>query len=276
MKKVGIITDSTAYLSDEFIKQHDIGVVPLSYTFEGENYREGISESFDSFFTRFETSKDFPVTSQPSTGDFVERYNEWLERYDELLVICISSGISGTYNNAVLAADMVGAEKITIVDSLNTASNLRFMIERALGLLEEKSAEETAEILNSERNKYHVLLIADDLEYLKRGGRISSFASSVGNILQLKPIIGLVDGKLELAQRTRGMKKAIDTAIKSVPEDTELVSICHVFNEESAEFIASELKKKLPNAVITIDGLGPVIGSHIGIKAFGLLFKTKN
>ncbi len=275
MKKVGIITDSTAYLDDEFIKQYDIGVVPLSYTFEGENYREGFSETFESFFTRFEKSKDFPVTSQPSTGDFVERYNEWLERYDELLVITISSGISGTYNSAVLAAEIVGSDKITIVDSLNTASNLRFMIKKAVELLKEKSAQETAETILSERGKYHVLLIADDLEYLRRGGRISSFASSVGNILQLKPIIGLVEGKLQLAQKTRGTKRAIDTAIKSVPENTEMVSICHIFNDESAEYIASELKSKLPDAEITIDGLGPVIGSHIGIKAFGLLFKTK-
>ncbi|WP_425539091.1 DegV family protein [Microaceticoccus formicicus] len=275
MKKVGIITDSTAYLDSEFISKHDIGIVPLSYTFEGENYCEGVTETFDEFFNRFEKSKDFPVTSQPSTGDFLKVYNEWLEKYDELLVITISSLISGTYSNAVLASEMIENSKITIVDSLNTASNLRFMIERALELLEEKSVKEVVEILEKERDNYEVFLIVDNLEYLKRGGRISSFASSIGNFLQLKPIIGLIDGKLELVEKIRGTKKAIERVIEMIPENTNRISICHISNDEVANQLIESLGIKHPDAKITIDDLGPVIGSHIGLKAFGILFSTK-
>ncbi len=275
MKKVGIITDSTAYLDSEFISKHDIGIVPLSYTFEGKNYCEGVTETFDEFFNRFEKSKDFPVTSQPSTGDFLKVYNEWLEKYDELLVITISSQISGTYSNAVLASEMIEDSKITIVDSLNTASNLRFMIERALELLEEKSVKEVVEILEKERDNYEVFLIVDNLEYLKRGGRISSFASSIGNFLQLKPIIGLIDGKLELVEKIRGTKKAIERVIEMIPENTNRISICHISNDEVANQLIESLGIKHPDAKITIDDLGPVIGSHIGLKAFGILFSTK-
>lgn len=275
MKKVGIITDSTAYLDSEFISKHDIGIVPLSYTFEGKNYCEGVTETFDEFFNRFEKSKDFPVTSQPSTGDFLKVYNEWLEKYDELLVITISSLISGTYSNAVLASEMIEDSKITIVDSLNTASNLRFMIERALELLENKPVNEVVEILEKERDNYEVFLIVDNLEYLKRGGRISSFASSIGNFLQLKPIIGLIDGKLELVEKIRGTKKAIERVIDLIPENANRISICHISNDEVANQLIESLGKKHPDAKITIDDLGPVIGSHIGFKAFGILFSTK-
>lgn len=275
MRKVGIITDSTAYLDSEFIEKHDIGIVPLSYTFEGENYKEGVTETFDEFFSRFEKSKDFPVTSQPSTGDFLQVYEEWLERYDELLVITISSLISGTFSNAVLAAEMLDDANITIVDSLNSASNLRFMIERALELLEDKTVPEVVEVLEKERGNYEVFLIVDNLEYLKRGGRISSFASSIGNFLQLKPIIGLIDGKLELVERIRGTKKAIERVIDLIPENADRISICHIFNDEVANQLVESLGAKHPDAKITIDDLGPVIGSHIGLKAFGILFSKK-
>src|SRR5699024_3422807 len=107
MQKIKVITDSTSSIPMDFIKEYDISVVPLSYTFEGKGFKEGFPGEFDSFFNKLSTSKSFPTTSQPS-------------------VITLSSKISGTYNGAVLAKNMLEEEKISVVDSLQSASNLRF------------------------------------------------------------------------------------------------------------------------------------------------------
>lgn len=271
MKRVKIITDSTAYLSVEFIKKHDITVIPLHYTFEGEHFREGVEESFDAFFKRFESSSDFPVTSQPSVGAFQTAYEEAFKEYDQILVLTISSKLSGTYNSATLAKQLVDREDIFIVDSMTVASNVRFMIEKAIQLLnQDHSVEEVVEKIEAMIDHTNLILIADNLEYLKRGGRISGFASSIGQWLGIKPIIVLKDGKLELAKKVRGMKKAIESAIQMVdPKSTE-IAICHIMNPEVAELLVERLTQRCPEANIQIDFLGPVIGAHIGPQAFGI------
>ncbi|MDO5689071.1 MAG: DegV family protein [Tissierellia bacterium] len=273
MKTIKIITDSTVGLTRDFVERYDIGIVPLSYTFEGKNYIEGVTQTSEEYYARLAKSKSFPVTSQPPTGDFCEAYTKALKEYEEVLVITLSSKISGTYNSAVLAKEIVSKDNITVIDSMNAVKNIQYQIEDAIDMMKQgKSRREIEEHINSIKGNQKVALVVDDLEYLRRGGRISSFSSSLGNILKVKPIIGLEDGQLVLKEKLRGTKNAMDRLVQMPPEDTKRLSISHVTNPEMAKKLRLRLEQRLPSTRITIDELSPVIGSHIGIKAIGILY----
>lgn len=273
MTNIKIITDSTSYISREYAEEKDITIVPLNYTFNGSSYKEGYKGEFKEFFTELEKTDQFPTTSQPSTGDFYEIFKEYLREYKEIIVILVSSKVSGTYNSAVLAKNMLEEEKITIIDSRNAASNLRFLVEDAVNMMEDNiSSKEIISHINNKRNSLKAYLTTDTLEYLSRGGRLSSLQSLVGNLLNIKPIIELKDGELKLLEKLRGKNKALSNIISYIYKDVEEISICYTLNREEAEKFKSKLEIKFSNAVITIDDLGPVVGAHLGPGALGVCF----
>lgn len=273
MTKIKIVTDSTSYISKEFVDKNGIKVVPLSYVFDGETFTEGFKGEFEEFFSKLETTKLFPTTSQPPAGEFYNVFKECIEEGREIIAIVISSKLSGTYNSAVLAKNMLEDRRVTIIDSETSASNLRFLVEDALRLANEgKSAEEISEYLNKMKKEMRILLTTGTLEYLRRGGRLSGLGSTVGNLLNIKPIIELQDGELNLIEKVRGTNKAISYMINKIPVDVQKISICQISNIDVAEKLKLELVSKFPNATISIDDLGPVIGAHLGPKTLGLLY----
>lgn len=274
MKKIKLITDSTSYIKKDFAEEHDISVVGLNYTFDGIEEKEGFPGEFDEFFNKLESTKLFPTTSQPSTGEFIKEYSKAIEEgYEDIIVILLSSKLSGTYSNAVLAKNMLGDERITIIDSEQAASNLRFLVEDALKMIKSGSTkDEIVSHIEENKKKMTILLTVDTLEYLKRGGRLSSIQSVIGDVLSIKPIIVLKDGELKLLEKTRGKSKAIANMIKKIPEDVKRISICHVLNESEAFKLKESLEEKFVDAKISIDELGPVIGCHVGPKAIGICF----
>ena len=272
MAKVKIIADSTAYLTREYIKQENISVVPLNYVFGDENGKEPFPGEFEDFYNKLESTKLFPSTSQPSAGDFVNAFNlAFEEGYDEVIAIVLSSKISGTYNSGILAANMLEDKKITIIDSLNVASNMRFLVEDAIEMAKEgKSSEEIEIYLNNRKKNMFIYLTTETLEYLSRGGRISSIQSKIGNLLSIKPILELRDGELVLLDKVRGKNKALTAMIDKIPEDVKQIGICHILNLEGAEKLKNSLNEKFPDIKIQIDELGPVIGTHLGPKGIGI------
>lgn len=173
----------------------------------------------------------------------------------------------------MLAKNMLGDKKITIIDSETSASNLRYLVEYALKMIGEgKTSKEIEDFVNDKKTKMSIYLTTDTLEYLSRGGRLSSFQSTVGNLLNVKPIIGLKDGELQLLDKVRGKKKAILELIENIPEDVHNISICHILNLSEAKKLQDILAKKFPDIDIAIDELGPVVGSHLGPKTLGICF----
>lgn len=274
MAKIRIVTDSTAYIIKEFASSNDIDIVPLMVDFEGVTDAERFPGEFQEFFNRLKTSENFPKTSQPSIGAFAQVYKRAVESGEEVIAIVISSKLSGTYNSASVAADMVAQNKISIIDSETTASNLRMLVERAKELAElGVSREEIVNIINVEKKRTGINLTVDTLEYLKKGGRLSVSQAIIGAILNIKPIIALVEGELVPIGKARGKSNAVEMMISNIPEKVEKISICHIFSIEEAQEIKEVLERKFPNADITIDVLGSVIGAHLGPKAIGLCFK---
>ena len=274
MEKIKIITDSTSYITKEYARENNIPIVPLSYYFSEEMEKEGFPGEFENFFYKLENSDLFPNTSQPSTGDFLEEYERaFKEGYEEIIVILLSSKLSGTYNSANLAKDILGDERISIVDSEQAASNLRFLVEDATNMSKDgKTMEDIVEHLENKKKQMYVYLTVDTLEYLKRGGRLSSFQSAIGSVLKIKPIIQLKDGVLDSLEKTRGKNKALNSMGEKIFKDVEKISICHVLDIKEAEKFKSDLEKRFPQAEITIDELGPVIGCHLGPGGIGICF----
>jgi len=271
--KIKIITDSTSYLDKNYIEDENIRVVPLNYVFDGEDYKEGLKGEFNDFYSKLQSTDLFPTTSQPAIGDFVAAYKEALKSHDQIVVITLSSKISGTYTSAHVAAEMVDSENIRVVDSLGAAATLRFLVQDAVEMSRKgMDAHRIQEELERKKDKLGTVLTTDTLEYLSRGGRLSSLQAGIGNILSIKPVIRMLDGELQLVEKTREKKKAIKRLLACIPEGVDRISLCHVTNTGEAEKLADTLRQTYPGASVTIDELGPVIGAHLGPRTLGICY----
>lgn len=273
MPRVKIVTDSTGYITREYLQTNEIAMVPLSVYFEGTTMDEGFPGEFDSFFEKLKASKDFPTTSQPSIQAFFNVFKPAIDSGAEVVAIVLSSKLSGTYNSAMAAAQMCDPDKITVIDSETCGPNLKFLVEKANKLsIEGKSRLEIEGIINKEKKNTGINLTVGTLEYLKRGGRLSSTQAALGTLLNIKPIIALIDGKLEPIDKVRGKAKAIEAMIGNIPNNVKRISLCHIENLEEALEVQAILRVKFPKAEIIIDDLGPVVGSHLGPKALGICY----
>ena len=164
---IKIVTDSTAYLSQEYVDQHDIRVVPLYVHFGQEAFREGVDLSNEEFYARLKAAPELPTTSQPSAGEFHEVFKELADAGHEILTLTISSKLSGTWNSAMAAKEMLPEAKISIVDSLNTSIGLQLMVETALDAIAGgTSREEAAAQFEEMKSDVQLLFVVDSLEYL--------------------------------------------------------------------------------------------------------------
>lgn len=274
MNKIKIITDSTSYISKEYAEANHISIVPLNYTFDGETEKEGFPGEFHEFFDKLSSTNLFPTTSQPATGDFLLEFEKaFSQGYDEIIAILLSSKLSGTYNSAMLARDILGDERITIVDSNQAASNLRFLVEDAVEMVKDgKTSQYVVSHMESKKHSMAIYFTVDSLEFLRRGGRLTSFQSAVGSVLNIKPIIELKYGELILLEKVRGKTKALNGIIGKIPADVEAISVSHILSEKEAQKIKAELEYRHPKASISIDVLGPVIGCHLGAGGIGICF----
>ncbi len=273
MSNIQIVTDSTAYFTKEEAKKYNIVVVPLSVCFEGEEFQEGFLDETGDFFERLERSKDFPTTSQPSAGAFASVYNEALKEGKEVLAIIFSSKISGTYNSAVLGAEMLESDKISVIDTHTSVGNLKHLVLEAHRMAEDgRSRQEILNYIEDQKTRMGTYLTVGSLDYLKKGGRLSNAQAFIGSILNIKPIIQMEDGILEGVAKTRGKKKALDLMISKIPEDVKYIYVQHILNEEEALEVVEKLKELFPSASVSIVGLGPVIGSHLGPKTIGFCY----
>ena len=271
MKQIKIVTDSTAYMAKQDALLNDIDIVQLSISFGDESFEEGYPGEFETFYKKLESSDKFPTTSQPAIGSFISMFEKAIEEDKEVIAIILSSKISGAYNGALTAANMVNSEKITVIDSENTVSNLRMLVERATELVNlGKTRHEIEEIINKEKKNMQTNIAIETLEYLRRGGRLTGMQAFAGKMLQIKPIVALKDGELISIDKVRGTKKAIKKIINNIPKRAKNISIMHIMNEDGARKIKETIEDDFREAKITISEVGPVLGSHLGPKSLGI------
>ena len=203
---VRIICDSTCDLTPALRER--VGITHMTVHFGEEDFVDGVELTAHDFYEKLATSKVMPSTSQATPFAFGEAFDAAVNEGHEVVCITCSSGLSGTYQSAVIASgDFEG--KVYVVDSQNIALSSAIMVEYALRLADEgKSAAAIAEELTAVREKAHLFAVVDTLEYLQRGGRVSKAVAIAGGMLAIKPIIGIVDGKVEMVGKARGNKAA--------------------------------------------------------------------
>ena len=209
-EKVAIVVDSTAFIPPDLVEKYNLHVIPLIVNWEGEGYRDNIDIKPDEFYTRLKTAKEMPTTSQPSAGEFHDLFSKLAESYESILAIVISNELSGTLASAKAARDMMPDFPIELVDSRNTAMALGFMVLAAARAVENGADyKEAAEVARSLVDKMRLIFVLDTLEFLHRGGRIGSAQRFIGSMLAVKPLLHVLDGKVEPLASVRTKRKAV-------------------------------------------------------------------
>lgn len=273
--KTAVVTDSTAYIPKELREQLNIHMIPLSVIFGQETYREEIDISAAEFFEEVKT-RDLPTTSQPPIGQFVELFEKLAADYDAVISIHLSSGISGTYQGALAAADMVEGIKVYAFDSeISCMVQGFYALEAAEWANQGKTAEEIVRRLEQMKETVKAYFIVDDLSHLQRGGRLSSAQAIIGSLLQVKPLLHFVDKKIVPFEKIRTRKKAMKRVAELLGEAVKSgepyrAVIIHANRELEANEWKKELESEFPNVEFMISYFGPVIGTHLGEGSMGL------
>ena len=271
-----IVMDASADIDSKVFIEEDIRFIPMQYSLN-EEMREskGIeSEELLKSFYDSQRSGELTKTTQITPYQYINFFSKLLNEGYSILYLSLSSGLSSTYQSAMLAASELNDEhkdeKVYVVDSLGATGGIGVLLELACKYRKEgKSIEENCALLNNAKLKLHHFFMVQDLMYLKRGGRVSGATAVVGTVLGIKPILKIDEnGKLVSFTKRRGNKLALEELAKLFNENYELndspIYIVDGDAKELGDFLASEIKKLIPEAVVKRNMLSPIIGAHTG------------
>ena len=281
MSRIIIVTDSTADLTEQEIQDFNIHVVPLNITIQEEHYLDGETITKEEFKNKMIASSELPMTAQPSIGRFVELYDELGKDGSEIISIHLMNSISGTVNAARQAADITEST-VTVVDSDFTSRSMGIIVrEAAQAAKEGKSAEEVLEVIESTRQRTKLYLTVLNLDNLIKGGRISRVMGAFSNLLNIKLFLEVINGKIEIVQKGRGLKslqKKYDEVfeeMKAFPNGIQEIGIMHAGLNEFNQAQIDTLRELFPEAKLTIVMTSPIIMSHTGVDAMAVTYLEK-
>lgn len=269
MKKIAWITDSTCGLSQKFIDQHNIFVLPMIVIINNISYREDIDITKDEVYELLRQHGEGAKTSQPTFGEFVEMYKELKENYELGIAIHASSELTGTYQSSISAAKMEGFN-VEVIDSKIGSYALGQMIKNGIQMEQAgKSYDEIVKVLKTYPDKTEMYLLPKNMEQLKRSGRVSSTQAVFANLLKINLILQFDNGKVIVEEKIRSQKKAIQHLFNKIEEVhssglVEEIGIMHAGAREVAEQWKKELKSLYTNLKFTVEPLVPVAGIHTG------------
>ncbi|MGG1549710.1 DegV family protein [Bacillus paralicheniformis] len=279
MPSIKIVTDSTADLSEELLREYHISVLPLSISIDGIVYRDRFDIQPDEFIEKMESAAELPKSSQPPLGAFIELYEELTADGSEVISIHLSSQLSGTYQTAVSASNMVGGN-ITVIDSMYISKGLGFQVVRA-ALLAEKgmTAEAIVKDLENLRDRTSLYVTIDHFDNLIKGGRIGKGKALIGSLLKVKPIARLEDGIYTPEKNVRSTSQLIRyltgqflSAVKG--RTVQAIGIAHADALDLAHRLKDSLLEHIPGIDIDIAYTTPIISVHTGKGAIGFTFYT--
>ena len=277
--KIAVMTDSTSYLPQRIIEQYNIPVASLSVTFDdGVNFTESDDFSVDDFYKKMASSKTIPTTSQPAIGDWIENFERLREQgYTDVIVINLSSGISGSYPSATQAGEMVEDIQVHTFDSrLAAMIEGSFAIYAAQLVQKGYKPDDIINELTEIRQHIGAYLIVDDLKNLQKSGRITGAQAWVGTLLKMKPVLRFEeDGKIHPHEKVRTKKRALKSLETNIFKEIEGMEDVTVFvingdKTEDGKSFLQQLKEDHPNVHIQYCEFGPVIASHLGSGGLGL------
>lgn len=278
MSRVYIVTDSTADLTEEEVKQFEISIVPMNISIDDENYIDGVTITKDEFKQKMIASSELPKTAQPSIGRFVEVYDELGKNGDSVISIQMMRSISGTVDAARQAADITETN-VKVVDSDFTSRSMGMIVKEAAKAAQEgKTVEEILEIVEDAKKRTTLYLTVVNLDNLIKGGRISQLMGMFSNLLNIKLFLQVIHGKIEIIQKGRGLKSLqkkydeIFEEMKAVPNGIQEIGIMHAGLSEFNEGNIARVRVLFPDVPLTIVTTSPIIMSHTGVDAMAITY----
>ena len=278
MKKIYIVTDSTADLKEEEIKQFGIHIVPLTIQIDDQSFVDGIDLGPEDFMGLMASSKELPKSSQPAAGVFKELYDDLGKDGSEIISIHMTGGMSGTVKSAQAAAEMSDAS-VTVIDSMYISHALSFQIIEAAQMVEAgNSVAEIVERLTEIRKQTTLFVVVDKLDNLVKGGRIGKGRGLIGSLLNIKPIATLQDGVYTPIAQVRSHRQVVAHQFKALTEETAGKIIRKVgISHANGLAMAEPLKKMIEETGIkdvSLTFTTPIISTHTGEGAIGFMYYT--
>ncbi|GAW90963.1 DegV family protein [Calderihabitans maritimus] len=274
MRPVRIVTDSTAYIPEEWLKEYRdlITVVPLTVLF-GKDTMEDSLDNQAEFLYRLKHSPQLPTTSQPTPAAFETVFRKLKEAGHDIVGIFISRKLSGTMTSAQTAAKNVGEEGIYLLDSGSVAGGLALVVRQALRYAREGiAAKEIVSRLRNDVEALRLVFVLETLEYLKKGGRIGGASALIGTLLKIKPVL-YVKGQVNVLDKVRTFKKAVQRMLQELPANYRgPLGVLHIAASEAAGQLKQQVLEKAPQAEIHVLEAGPVLATHAGPGALGITF----
>ena len=280
-----IATDSAADFELNELEEMNIACLPMSISFGENTYLENISITKEEFFERIETDKNFPKTSQPSPALFEELFGKAKENNDEVVYIPLSSGISGDYQTAAMAKDLVGYDRIWLVDSLTCTGGQRLLVEEAVRMRDAGADGKTIfGAIEELKKRAAIYTIMDTMEYLVKNGRLSDRTYLLAKIGHIKPIMHCslgTKGKPIIISKHIGMRRAmsyvVDRLFVEPPDPKHPIYVMYSYEKENAIKLAERIRQ----AGFTIEErqivpVGATVGAHVGKNACAITYIKKN
>lgn len=281
---IRFVTDSTSYFPRDERERHGLTVVGLNVTLDGRHFDDDASD-YQPFFDALAASRSFPTSSQPSAHELVEAFTRIVQAGDSAVGVFISAEMSGTFSTASLARDIVRQSYpdavIELVDSRSNSMELGFAVWAGIDAAE-AGADMTGvlDAIHRRMDRTRFIFAPDTLEYLRRGGRIGGGAALLGSLLQVRPILTVVDGVTEVFAKVRTTKRAMETMVAAVKSDAEkkggLVGACvHNISDPAKGQTLVDMLSAATGFVARSLPIGPVIGTHVGPGAVGIVYHTR-
>jgi DegV family protein with EDD domain len=274
---VNIITDSTSDLGTDIAAAFGLSIIPLSVTIRGEIYQDGVDIWQEGLFALVKKYGELPKTAAPAVGEFIKVFN----RPGESLFIGISSMLSATYQNALLAAGSFPAGKVRVIDSLNLSTGVGLLALRAAELRDQgQQSEQIEKEILASASKVRTSFIIDNMEYLYKGGRCTALQAIAGSVLKIHPIIEVNQGgTLGVKEKAhgslrKGYQRMLDDFESNLPRlDRKRVFVTHSCeNEENVQFLVDEVKRIAIPEELCVTRAGSVISSHCGPETAGIIY----
>ncbi len=270
MSNVVILTDSTAYIPKEISQMLPIRVVPLSLILEGKTYRDGIDIMPDEFYQQLKNSDSLPQTSQVTVSEYEQMFEKLLDEGYQILNLGLSSGISSSYDSALQARKKFEGMPIEILDTKLVSMALGFQVLTAARAAQAgASLAECKAVAMDAYGKIGVYFTVDTLKYLAAGGRINSARRILGTALDIKPVLEIRDGKIELVESVRSKKKAVNRMVALVEKGIAgrkpvRLSVFHALDHDAAVVLQKELEEQFHPVENILSFVSPVVGAHVG------------
>ena len=283
--KVMIIADSTCDLNKDYLKENNIVILPLHVSFPGDDkdYLDGVNLDAETVYKKVEEIGNTPKTGAANVNQFIELFQKYIDENYDIIYTGIGSGLSSSYQNAVLASQEFPEGRIEIVDSQNLSTGIGLLVCKMVdfrneGLDVHQIAEKVRELVPLVSAKFCI----DRLDYLHKGGRCSGMTKLFAHLLNLHPVAKVINGKLTVYKTPRGKyRKAVDAQIQEFLEDLPNIDLTRVFVTDSGhmdgedEYVIQELSKHMDPSKIIHTIAGCVISSHCGPKTIGILYILK-